>query len=120
MTMYGLRIGDLASGDLVWFTTEKSLAPGAYLLNRGRGRSSKVYVAVSIPALLLEVGPLLDQAESRAQAYLGPTDTPSDVAQRMATEMTDGLLQRLTETSSIWVPNPDWLDHLRPVTDAEG
>ena len=120
MNLYGLYIHDLAAGDLVWFTTEKSLTPGAYLLDRGHGRSPNVYVAESIPALVLQVGPLLDQAESRAQSSLSPGDIPSGTEQRLATEMTGGLLQRLTETSSIWVPNPDWVDELHPVTGAEG
>jgi hypothetical protein len=26
--------------------------------------------------------------------------------------MTEGLLQHLAETSSIWVANPDWVDEL--------
>ena len=70
MTMYGLYIRDLAAGDLVLFTTVKSLAPGAYRLGRHHARAPDVYVAESIPALVLQVGSLLEQAEDLAQSTL--------------------------------------------------
>jgi hypothetical protein len=34
--------------------------------------------------------------------------------------MTEGLLERLTETSEIWVANPSWTDSLRPVPPQSG
>jgi len=120
MTMYGLYVHDPATDDFVWFTTDKSLEPGSYILDRHHSPSPDVYVAESIPALVLRVGALLEQAEDRAQSYLSPTGTPSDVEHRITTEMTEGLLRRLTETSSIWVSSPDWVDDLRPVSAHSG
>ncbi len=120
MTMYGLYIRDLDEGDLVWFTTDRSLAPGAYKRGRLHGRSPDVYVAESIPALVLQVGPPIQQVEDRAQSSLSTADMPSNAQRRVETEMSDGLLQRLTETSSIWVSNPHWVDHLRPVPASSG
>lgn len=121
MTMYGLYIRDLAADDFVWFNTGKSLEPGAYLhgrhriLGRHHAHSPDVYVAESIPALVLQVGPLIQKAEDQAQSTLSTTDISSDTQQQIETKMTDGLLQYLTETSAIWVSNPDWLDDLQPV-----
>jgi hypothetical protein len=113
--MYGLYVRDLATADLIWFTTAKSLEPGAYLLGRHYGHSPNVYVSESIPALVLRVGPLLDQAEESGQSSLSTPDIGVTSERRIASEMTDGLLERLTETSSIWAAAPDWVDDLRPV-----
>lgn len=121
MTMYGLYIRNLDTDDFVWFNTGKSLKPGAYLhgrhriLGRRHTRSPDVYVAESIPALVLQVGPLIQKAEDQAHSTLSTTDISPDAQQQIETKMTDGLLQNLTETSSIWVSNPHWLDDLQPV-----
>ena len=117
MTLYGLYTRDLAAGDLVWFTTDKALAPGAYTHGRKYAGSPNVYITESIPALVLQAGPLIKQAEDSAQGSLGTADIPANAEHRIETEMTEGLLQSLTETSSIWVSNPKWVDHLRPVSD---
>jgi hypothetical protein len=82
MTLYGLYLRDLSASDWVWFTTTQALTPGGYLLERHHrsrhpARSPNVYVAGSIAALVLQVGPLLDQAESRAQSSLSPRDFSS-------------------------------------------
>lgn len=115
MTMYGLYIRDLAEGDLVWFTTDKALEPGNYQLEEHHLPATNVYVAESIPALILRVGPIIDQVEESAQSSLSPTDIPPNTEHRIVSEMTEGLLQSLTVTSPIWVANPDWVDKLRPV-----
>jgi signal transduction histidine kinase len=125
IAMYGLYICDLGASDLVWFTTTKALTPGGYLLERHHlsrhfARSPNVYVAESIAALVLQVGPLLDQAESRAQSSLSAKDFSSQDRHRIADDLTEGLLQRLTETSVIWVANPSWTDSLRPVPPQSG
>jgi len=115
MAIYGLYIRDLAAGDLVWFRSDRPVEPGTYSLAAHQADSPEVYVAESIPALVLMVGTLIDKAELSAQRSLSAPDTPVDVQRHIANEMTDNLLRRLTETSSIWVSNPRWADDLRPV-----
>jgi len=44
MTMYGLYVRDQAADDFIWFTTERSLQPGAYMIGRHHGTSPEVYV----------------------------------------------------------------------------
>ena len=114
MTMYGLYVRDLSAGDLLWFTVAKSLAPGRYVRGRQAASLPDVYIAESIPALILEVGPLIQEAEQSAGSSLWTTDLPPPAERRLGDDMTEGLLQRLTETSSIWVANPDWVDELDP------
>ena len=115
MTVYGLYVRDLDADDFVWFTTSNSLQPGTYILGRHQGASPNVYVADSIASLILQVGSLVQQAESRAQSYLGTADMTPGAEQRIAEEMTEGLLRRLTETSSIWVADPHWVKELSPI-----
>ena len=110
MTMYGLYIRDLADGNLVWFTTERSLLPGTYRRAWHHIDSPDVYIGESIPALVLQVGPLLDEAENFAQSSDSPGDNAAKGQKQIATRMTDSLLQRLAETSSIWVSEPRWLN----------
>jgi hypothetical protein len=118
--MYGLYIRDAATSDLIWFKTDKSLAPGAYTLSRHKSSPADVYIAESIPALLLQVGPLIEQVEKEVQSSLSTPDIPANTKRRIADQMTKGLLQRLTETSSIWVANPGWVNKLQPVAEASG
>lgn len=115
MTLYGLYIRDVAAGDLVWFRTEQSLEPGSYKCGRVRSDSANVFIAESIPALILQVGPRLDEVERLAKSNSGPQATSSEAEKHAATEMTDGLVERLTETSTIWVTEPRWLSRLRPL-----
>ncbi|MGD8589911.1 MAG: hypothetical protein PVG22_13880 [Chromatiales bacterium] len=114
MTMYGLYVRDISTGDLLWFTVDKTLAPGRYLRGRHSATSPDVYLAESIPALILEVAPLIEEAEQRYVSSIWTTDLPPHAEKRRVNNMAEGLLQRLTETSSIWVENPDWVEVLRP------
>jgi hypothetical protein len=112
--MYGLYIQDLVAGDLLWFTVDNSLAPGRYVRGKHKASLPDVYIAESIPALILEVGPLIQEAEQNAESSGWTADLPPSAVKRIGNDMTEGLLQRLTETSSIWVANPDWVDELHP------
>jgi hypothetical protein len=114
MTMYGLYVKDLAAGDLVWFTVDKSPVPGRYVRGRREALSPDVYVAESIPALILEVAPLIQEAEQNAVSSLWTSDLPRTAERHLRDDMTERLLQHLTETSAIWIANPAWVNELRP------
>lgn len=118
MTLYGLYMRDLDTGDLVWFTTEKPLQPGAYWRGRQHAGSADVHVAESIPALVLQVGSVIQEAEDHAQSSLGTGDMPANAERRIESEMTDALLQRLTKSSNIWVSEPRWVDNLSPASES--
>jgi len=62
MTLCGLYIRDLAAGDLVWFTTGETLGPGACQRGQHHAHVPEVYIAAGIRALVLQVGPLIQQA----------------------------------------------------------
>ena len=114
MTMYGLYVQDLGAGNLIWFTVDKSLVPGRYVRGKHEASSPDVYVAESIPALILEVAPLIQEAEQNAVFSLWTSDLPPSAERRLREDMTERLLRHLTETSAIWIANPHWVDELRP------
>jgi hypothetical protein len=118
MTTYGLYVRDRNAGDLVWFTASDSLQPGRYFLGRQQGTAPNVYVADSIASLILEVGSLVQQVENSAQSTLGTAEMTAGAEQHMAEDMTEGLLQRLTETSAVWIADPDWIKRLPPASVA--
>jgi hypothetical protein len=113
MAIYGLYVRDVIEPDLMWFTSERPLQAGDYTLVATSGGWADVHVAESIPALVLRVGPLVQELERAAQRSL---DVPRQVQERVAEDMMQGLISRLNETSAIWVSEPAWLDDLRPVS----
>jgi hypothetical protein len=110
MPIYGLYVRDIVGPDLIWFSSERRLQSGDYRLNATRDRRADVHVAESIPALVLRVGPLVQELE---QADARSLDVPRLAQQRIAADLLEGLIARLNETSDIWVSEPAWLDDLR-------
>jgi hypothetical protein len=115
MAIYERYARNLAVGDPVWFTSNRSPAPGAYTLSDRPDATPEVHVAESISALVLRVGGLIQQAEQAAQRAADAPDLPAAARERVAEAMTTGLLERLHEISDIWVTDPPWLQHLRPI-----
>ena len=117
MKVYGLYLEDLGAGDLLWFTVDDALAPGRYVRGKHKATSPDVYIAESIPALILEVGSLIHEAEKNAEPSVWANKLPPAARQRRLNDMTEGLMQSLTETSSIWVENPNWVAELQPFVE---
>jgi hypothetical protein len=112
MAIYGLYVRSVVEPDLMWFTSERPLQAGDYRLAATSGGWADIHVAESIPALVLRVGPLVQELE---QAHQRSLDVPAQTQQRIAADLLEGLIARLNETSDIWVSEPAWLDDLRPV-----
>jgi len=112
VTLYGLYVRDLEQADLVWFTTDAPLKPGRYRKGRKNNGPPDVYLADSIPLLILTTGAVVDAAETRAQELLATQDLPEDVRRRIGDGMLTSLIESLHETSPIWEVGPDWIDEL--------
>jgi len=112
MAIYGLYVRNLASGELTWFKSNRALEAGEYSLSERPVEAPEVYIAESIPALLLRVGRIIDEAERNAQQSSDSPQLGEDVKRHVQSSLTAHLLQRLTETSSIWESDPRWLGNL--------
>jgi hypothetical protein len=115
MAIYGLYTRDLAAGDLVWFTSNRSLAPGAYTLSDRPDGTPEVHVAESILALVSRGGGLIQRVEQAAKRVADAPFLPAAARERVAEAMTAGLLERLHEISDIWGTDPPRLQRLRHV-----
>jgi hypothetical protein len=113
MSLYGVRIHSIEDADFEWFTTDEDLAPGRYRLRHHRS-SSDVFLAETIPGLILQAGPQLQQSEDLGRESLASPGIPEAERKSLESEYTQGLLERLTETSSIWQANPRWVHRLEP------
>ena len=113
MSLFGVRIRSVDDADLEWFITDEDLQPGRYVLKHRRSPSS-VFLAETIPGLILDAGPLLRQVEDRGQEILASPGISEADRKRLEEEYTQGLLAQLTETSSIWQPSPRWVRKLEP------
>jgi hypothetical protein len=116
MQKYGAYQADQPDGVITWFRTNEEFAAGSYV--RGLGSTPNVYIAESVAALIMAVGPAIDASEQAGQAGLSVSGMDDDaVRQHMASQLTDELVAHLSnETDSIWEDNPRWLKHLKPAS----
>lgn len=113
MSLYGVRIQSVDDADFFWFTTNADLKPGRYVLGHHRA-SSRVFLSETIPGLVMQVTPVLMEAEDRGRESLASPGIKEEDRKRLEAEHTQGLLGQLTETSPIWHTNPGWVRRLRP------
>ena len=113
MFLYGVRIRSVDDADFVWFTTDAASAPGQYVLGHGRA-SSQVFLSETIAGLVMQVAPMLIEAEDRGQESLASPGIADEDRKRLESEYLQGLLGQLTESSSIWQVNPLWVRGLKP------
>lgn len=113
MSLYGVRIRSVDDADLEWFTTDADLPPGRYVVKHHGDWS--VFLSETIPRLILQVGPRLQEIEDRGREALASPGISEDDRKRLEDEYTQRLLTQLTETSSIWQENPRWVRKLEPV-----
>lgn len=111
MSLYGVRIRSVEDADFSWFTTDEDLEPGAYVLRHHRS-SSIVFLAEMIPGLILLAAPRLLESEEIGRESLASPGIPAAERKRLESEYTQGLVEQLTETSSIWEKNPRWVHRL--------
>ena len=113
MALFGLHVRNVDEADFEWFRTEEALEPGSYVLGR-HAAEPNVYVAASIPGLVMMVEPIIQKAEDEGRDSLASPGISAEDRRRLEEKHTEGLLGQLTETSSIWKTNPKWVRELKP------
>ncbi len=111
---YGALCPSKPGAEIVLFVTEQPLEPGDYVLPGRRGPEAKVYIAESVPALIMSIHAEIESSQAAGQASLRLAHMNDDDAQRLAERLTDGLIRRLSEDNDIWEQEPGWLSRLQP------
>ena len=100
---------------IVWFKTVRPLKAGFYRRHERRSEPPDVYIAESVPQLIMKVYPWIHKQESDFQKTMhrpGLSDKDKD---RISEEMTDHLIQQLDpDDKAVWVDEPRWVKHLQP------
>lgn len=114
-----MRYGALTPRDddsaIEFFVTERSLAPGAYVLG-AQQQTPNVFIADSVAALIMQIAPTIERVEREGQKALGFSAMGREDRVRLADQLADSLIRRLSEDSAAWQEEPAWLDRLRPAS----
>lgn len=102
--------------EIIWFRTEQSIETGYYHRHSLHGDRPDVYVADSVPDLIINSYPWVKEAETDFQREHSSSESSDDLKSKQAVSMTDHLLQRLDpHDPAAWVDEPHWVKHLKPV-----
>ena len=100
--------------DIVWFRTARPMEAGFYRRHARRAEPPDVYIAESVPELIMKVYPWIHGQESALQQEVDSPGLNDKDKDRISEEMTDKLIQRLDpDDDAVWVDEPRWVKHLQ-------
>ena len=100
--------------DVVWFRTQRPMEAGFYHRRTRHGNPPDVYIADSVPALIIKAYPWIQEQEAAFQKEAGSPGLNTEDQSRVSDQMTDQLVQRLDpDDDAAWVDEPHWVKHLK-------
>ena len=100
--------------EIVWFRTKRSMETGFYHRHALHGERPDVYVADSVPGLVMNSYDWVKAAENDFQQKHSSSASTDETKHRQAVSMADHLVQRLDPNDpAAWVDEPHWLTHLK-------
>ena len=101
--------------DIVWFRTARPMETGFYHRHTYRDEPPDVYIAESVPALIMKVHPWIHEEEAAFQQQARSPGLNAEDKGRISEKLTDQLVQRLDlDDDTVWVDEPHWVKHLKP------
>ncbi|HKC96255.1 MAG TPA: hypothetical protein VKB81_19760 [Nitrospira sp.] len=101
--------------DILWFRTGRPLATGFYRRHTRPGKPPDVYIAESVPELIMKVYPWIHKEEAAFQDQVQIPGSDAQNKNRLSDRLTDQLVQRLDpHDDAVWVDEPDWVNYLQP------
>ncbi|MBL0714502.1 MAG: hypothetical protein JJV98_12460 [Desulfosarcina sp.] len=101
--------------DIVWFRTSRPLETGFYHRRTHHDDPPDVYIAESVPALIMQVYPWIHEEQAAFQHQAGSPGLNAEVKDRISEKLTGQLVQRLDpDDDTAWVDEPRWVKHLQP------
>jgi hypothetical protein len=99
--------------NMVWFRTARPLEAGFYRRHARSVEPPDVYIADSVPELIMKVYPWIHAEEASFQNQVGQPGGDAEEQSRISEKMTDQLVQRLhRDDDTAWVNEPHWVKHL--------
>jgi hypothetical protein len=103
--------------DIVWFRTRRPMETGFYHRHAHRDEPPDVYIAESVPALIMKVSPWIGEEETTFQQQVSNSGLNAEEKCRVSEKLTDQLVQRLDPNDdTVWVDEPRWVKHLCPTS----
>jgi hypothetical protein len=101
--------------DIVWFRTARPVESGFYHRHTHRDEPPDVYIAESVPTLIMKVSPWIHEEQSAFEQQVSSPGLNAEDKSRMSIKYTDQLVQRLDPNDdTAWVDEPRWVKHLKP------
>ncbi|MEJ2170630.1 MAG: hypothetical protein P8X90_34485 [Desulfobacterales bacterium] len=99
--------------DIVWFRTARPLEAGFYRRHARGEEPPDVYIADSLPELIMKVYPWIHKEETSFQDQVRHPGGNAEEQSRISEKMTGQLVQRLhPDDDRAWVDEPHWVKHL--------
>ena len=113
MMKYGAYY-DSRRQEIAWFRTSRPMETGFYHRHSHRNEPPDVYIAESVPDLLMKVYPWIQDEEAVLQKQASSPGMKAEDKGRISAELTDQLVQRLDpDDDTVWVDEPHWVKHLK-------
>ena len=101
--------------EIIWLRTSRLMKKGFYHRHTRRGEPPDVCISESVPALIMKVYPWINEAEATFQHETGNPWLSDEGKSRVASQMTDQLVQRLdSNNDEVWTDEPHWVKDLQP------
>ena len=101
--------------EIVWFRTIRPLKAGFYRRHARHAELPDVYIADSVPELIMRAYPWIHAQEDTFQNQVGRSVENAEENNRISEKMTDQLVQHLDpDDAAVWVDEPRWVKHLQP------
>ena len=100
--------------DIVWFRTRRPMETKFYHRHTHGDEPPDVYIAESVPALIMKVYPWIHEEEAAFQHQVDSPWLKAKDKGQIADQLTDQLVQRLDpDDNTVWVDEPHWVKHLK-------
>ena len=101
--------------EIVWFRTSRPMEKGFYHRHTHRNHPPDVYIAESVPELIMKAYPWIRAEQAAFQDQADSPGLNAEDKSRISDHLTDQLVQRLDpDDDTAWVDDPHWVKHLQP------
>ena len=100
--------------DIIWFQTALAMETGFYHRHTRSEEPPDVYIAESVPELIMKVYPWIHEREAAFRSQVRGSRVNAKEQSRISEKITDQLIRRLDPNhDAVWVDEPHRVKHLQ-------